>query len=78
VSEDPPRELWIGSVEDQVLRKLSWYRAGGEVSDRQWRDVIGILSVQKDRLEFDVLRSVASDLGLADLMERALSEADLA
>jgi hypothetical protein len=78
VSEDPPCELWIGSVEDQVLRKLSWYRAGGEVSDRQWRDVIGILSVQKDRLEFDILRSVASDLGLADLMERALSEADLA
>jgi hypothetical protein len=75
VTDDPPRELWIGSAEDQVLRKLSWYRSGGEVSDRQWRDVVGILAVQGSRLDAEQLRAVAEDLGLSDLLERALAEA---
>jgi hypothetical protein len=29
VSEDPARALWVGSAEDQILRKLSSFRAGG-------------------------------------------------
>lgn len=29
--------LFVKSPEDTVLRKLLWFRAGGEVSDRQWR-----------------------------------------
>jgi hypothetical protein len=76
ISEDPPRELWIGSAEDQILRKLRWYAAGGEVSDRQWRDVIGILEVQRGRLELETLRDVAAELGLSGLLERALAERD--
>src|SRR5262245_55494876 len=33
-------ELWIKSPEDTILRKLLWYREGGEVSEKQWRDVV--------------------------------------
>ena len=76
IRDDPPSDLWIGSVEDQVLRKLSWYRAGGEVSDRQWRDVIGMLTVQRGRLDLDELRSIAYEAGLRDLLDRALEQAD--
>ena len=76
IRDDPPCDLWIGSVEDQVLRKLSWYRAGGEVSDRQWRDVIGMLTVQRGRLDLDELRSIAYEAGLRDLLDRALEQAD--
>ena len=75
VTEDPPQQLWIGSAEDQILRKLAWYRAGGQVSDRQWRDVIEILAVQSGRLDLEELRTAAEELGLSDLVEPAIAEA---
>ncbi len=28
--------LFVASIEDNILRKLRWFRMGGEVSDRQW------------------------------------------
>lgn len=31
----------FASPEDTILAKLEWYRMGGEVSERQWRDVLG-------------------------------------
>jgi hypothetical protein len=71
-------ELWTGSTEDQVLRKLAWFRSGGEVSDRQWRDVLGILVVQADRLNVTDLVATGQLVGLADLVQRALLEAGIA
>lgn len=41
VATDPERTAYIASVEDTILAKLEWYRLGGEVSERQWRDVLG-------------------------------------
>ena len=36
-------ELPVSSAEDTVLAKLEWYRRSGEVSERQWSDVTGVL-----------------------------------
>jgi hypothetical protein len=66
------REVWVTSPEDQVLRKLDWYRQSGHTSERQWRDVIGLLSVRGDRMDVEHLREVATAVGLSDLLERAL------
>lgn len=63
----------IATAEDTILHKLEWYREGGEVSERQWDDVVGILKVQGDHLDFDYLRSVAATLGTEDLLSRALA-----
>lgn len=65
--------LPIHPPEDILLQKLRWYRLGGEVSDRQWRDVLGIVRVQGERLDGAYLRRQAPILGVADLLERALA-----
>jgi hypothetical protein len=61
-----------------VIHKLRWYRMGGGVSDRQWRDVLGVLKVGAGTLDRGYLNRFAADLGLADLLARALSEAGMA
>lgn len=68
--------IWVGTPEDQVLRKLASFRAGGEVSDCQWRDVVAMVRVQWGRLDLGDLRHTAADLGLDDLLEQALSDAN--
>jgi hypothetical protein len=57
-----------------VLRKLEWYRRGGEVSERQWGDVIGVVRAQGERLDRDYMRAWAERLAVADLLDRALRE----
>lgn len=68
-------ELDVASAEDSVLQKLVWYRRGGEVSDRQWQDLLGVLKVRRRDLELDYLERWAADLGVTDLLERALADA---
>jgi hypothetical protein len=75
LSEDPERRAYVTSAEDIVLAKLEWYRLGGEVSDRQWRDVLGVLKVQGDRLDRDYLHRMAAGLSVTDLLEKAFEEA---
>ncbi|MGH9380654.1 MAG: hypothetical protein ACRD2Z_08595 [Thermoanaerobaculia bacterium] len=65
----------IATAEDTALHKLEWYRDGGEVSDRQWSDVVGILKVQDDDLDLKYMRRVAATLGIEDLLARALEDA---
>lgn len=69
------RRLFVHPPEDILLQKLRWYRAGGEVSDRQWRDIQGIIRAQGARLDRPYLMSAAPSLGVEDLLRRALHEA---
>ncbi|MDO8753733.1 MAG: hypothetical protein Q7J80_07545 [Anaerolineales bacterium] len=64
----------FASPEDTVLSKLEWYRMGGEVSDRQWRDILGVLKTRAGDLDLDYLRKWANELKVTDLLERALKE----
>ena len=71
------RTFAVATPEDIVLRKLVWYRAGDEVAQQQWRDVLGVLRVQGNRLDLGHLRHWATPLGVNDLLERALAEASV-
>ncbi len=77
VVEESAREFFLSSPEDVILHKLAWFRMGGEVSERQWSDVMGVIRVQADVLDFAYLRQWATALGLADLLEQAIREASL-
>jgi hypothetical protein len=74
IATDPEESVYITSPEDTILSKLEWYRMGGEVSDRQWRDVLGVLKTQAGDLDLEYLRKWAGELKVADLLERALKE----
>jgi len=51
-----------------VLQELLRFRQGGEVSDRQWRDVLSILVVQGPRLDQAYLETLAARCGVSDLL----------
>ena len=69
------RALPILGPEDTVLQKIRWFRLGGEVSDRQWRDIVAILRLSGPRLDRAYLDSVAHGAGLGSLLARATADA---
>jgi hypothetical protein len=69
----PP--LPVLGPEDVVLQKLAWFRAGGEVSERQWRDVVAVLRTVGPDLDDGYLDGVASPTGLDALLARARHDA---
>ena len=76
--QDDQLQVMLASPEDVVLSKLEWYRLDGEVSERQWLDVLGVLKVQHAAIDRPYLEQWASELGVADLLHRALTEAGIA
>ncbi len=67
--------IYFASPEDIILNKLRWGK--GNQSEKQWRDVLGILKVQQNHLDRAYLSQWATQLGLLDDLKRALIEADL-
>lgn len=74
ITTDPEESIYVTSPEDTILAKLEWYRMGDEVSDRQWRDILGVLKTRAGELDLDYLRKWANELKVTDLLERALIE----
>jgi hypothetical protein len=71
---DSSFEGYWQSAEDSLLSKLEWYRAGGEVSENQWKDVVGILKVRADSLDLVYLNRWARELRVEDLLEKAFKD----
>ncbi len=69
------QKLFLVSPEDIVLLKLEWYRLGDGISDRQWSDILGVLRARHDRLDWAYLQRSGMALGVSDLLESAIREA---
>ncbi|MBD2187198.1 hypothetical protein [Pseudanabaena mucicola] len=77
VRQNPEQMLVLPTPEDIILQKLVWYRMTKNESQRQWRDVLGVLKIQGDRLDFDYLQKWADELSLSDLLETACTESGI-
>jgi hypothetical protein len=57
--------------------KLWWFRRGGEISQKQWDDIIGVLQVRSDTLDYDYLQVWAAELGVSDLLKKSFTDAKI-
>ncbi len=67
--------LYLASPEEIILNKLRW-RVQSQ-SEKQWRDVLGILKVQGQTLDFEDLTNQAEALELTNVLSQAMTEAVL-
>ena len=77
MADAPDQPVAVVSAEDSILLKLEWYRLGGEISDRQWSDILGVMRVQGDRLDQAYLDQWARELGVNDLLNDARRDYDI-
>jgi hypothetical protein len=76
-ADAPSARFSLASPEDVILAKLEWYRLGDEISHQQWRDVIGVMKVNRHALDRAYLEHWAAELAVADLLARAWTEAEI-
>jgi hypothetical protein len=69
--------LYLASPEDIIIEKLIWYRQGNRISDRQWRDILGVLKTQAKQLDFTYLNYWIESENLTDLFTQALTQSGL-
>jgi hypothetical protein len=65
-------ELWIQSPEDVILSKLSWVKDTG--SELQYRDVLGVVKLQWDKLDWDYIKHWAKELVVEEKLEAVIEE----
>ena len=68
-------DIYLASPEDVVLNKLRWGQRSQ--SEKQWRDVLGVLKVQGTSLDVSYMQTWANRLGLSEDLTKAMGEAGL-
>lgn len=65
------RDTPVATAEDTIIAKLEWGKAGE--SERQLRDVAGIISANPQSLDREYIERWVADLDLTDVWHRALA-----
>ncbi|MHC4155047.1 MAG: hypothetical protein ACYST6_09020 [Planctomycetota bacterium] len=74
LSESIEKSFSVVSPEDIILLKLRWYLDGGSTSDRQWADVLDVLTVQAEKLDLRYLKKWGVSLRVNELLEKAIAQ----
>jgi hypothetical protein len=77
VTDDPLHTLYLASAEDVILHKLYWFQIGDRVSERQWHDVLGVIQVQYETLDYHYFEQTSQNIRVGELLHQALKEADM-
>jgi hypothetical protein len=75
ISVDGISSFWISSPEDIILQKLFWGKKSQ--SEKQWRDVLGVLKVQCDNLDYSYLADWADHLEILDDLTQAMTQSGI-
>jgi hypothetical protein len=67
--------LSFKTPEDIILGKLEWFLQTEKTSERQWRDILGLIKVQGSLLDMKYMRQWAKELTIESLLEQAFVEA---
>ena len=63
----------IATPEDSIISKLEWYRAGNEVSERQWDDVTKLIRLLGGQADLEYLEKAAASVGVSDLLDQLIN-----
>ncbi len=77
VVREPDQSLVFPTAEDIIIQKLLWYRMTRRQSDKQWRDVLGVVKLQGLGLDFAYLWRWVAELDLVDDFQQICTEAGL-
>lgn len=78
VPEDNPEQaFYLCTPEDTVLQKLVWMRIAQNESQKQWRDILGVLKIQRERLDLDYLWQWSEYLNLSASLNQALQQSGI-
>ena len=65
------KAVWFASPEDVILKKLLYYQEGQ--SEKHIRDILGVLKIQDNKIDFDYLSHWAIELDVVDLWQAVLA-----
>jgi hypothetical protein len=69
--------FYVCSPEDSILQKLLWMDISMGQSQKQWRDILGVLKLQGESLDFTYLRFWGEQLGIIEQLQKGITEAGL-
>jgi hypothetical protein len=72
LSEDIEKTFSVVTAEDIILLKLDWFKRSDCTSERQWSDILSVLTAQASTIDFEYLKIWAKKLGLGELLKKAI------
>lgn len=77
ISDEPAQAFYVCSPEDTILQKLIWLEMADFQSQKQWRDILGVLKLQREKLDWSYLSLWSQNLGIKESLLKAMSESGL-
>jgi hypothetical protein len=69
------KKVFIASLEDTIISKILWMKETN--SEKQKEDVLGIIKVQKDNIDFGYLKKWAKELNIEDILKEIFKKSDI-
>ena len=71
------KTIYIASAEDVILQKLRWYKLTKNQSEKQWRDILGVLKARRDEIDYGYVKHWGDRLKVSGELDRAIDQVTL-